>query len=86
MSARPVRPFPSAKGWMVSNWAWAMAACTRGGRVSDSMNAERSSIRGPTAAGGGGTKSAPQGLKSLPPIQFCAVRTRPAIGDPGPSP
>ena len=26
MSARPVRPLPSANGWMVSNWAWAIAA------------------------------------------------------------
>ena len=32
-----------------------------------------------TPAGSGGTKSAPQGLWSLPPIQFCSVRTRPAM-------
>jgi hypothetical protein len=29
-SARPVRPLPSANGWMVSNCACASAACTSG--------------------------------------------------------
>ena len=32
-----------------------------------------------TPAGSGGTKSAPQGVWSLPPIQFCSVRTWPAM-------
>lgn len=27
ISARPIRPFPSVKGWMDSNCAWALAAC-----------------------------------------------------------
>ncbi len=27
---RPTRPLPSPKGWMVSNWAWAIAACATG--------------------------------------------------------
>ena len=32
ISARPVRPLPSANGWIVSNWAWAIAACASNGR------------------------------------------------------
>ena len=31
-SARPVRPLPSANGWMVSNCAWTRAAGISGGR------------------------------------------------------
>jgi hypothetical protein len=30
INARPTRPFPSVKGWIVSNWAWTMPAWTRG--------------------------------------------------------
>ena len=31
--ARPVRPLPSAKGWIVSNWACTTAAWTSGQRA-----------------------------------------------------
>ncbi len=70
MSARPVRPLPSTNGWMVSNCAWAIAACATGGSASPLQNSQRSSIRPDTLAAGGGTKLAAHGLKLLPPIQF----------------
>ena len=57
-----VRPLPSSKGWIVSNWAWATAACISGGRCSELLNAARSQSRRSTSSGGGGTKAAPQGL------------------------
>ena len=62
MSALPVRPFPSSNGWIVSNWAWANAACTMGGRASSSAKRTRSPRRRVTSSGGGGTKAAPHGL------------------------
>ena len=62
MSARPVRPLPSMKGWIVSNWAWAIAACASGGSESSLQKAQRSSSKPGTSSGGGGTNAAPQGL------------------------
>jgi hypothetical protein len=79
MRARPTRPLPSAKGWMVSNCAWAMAAWTTGARSVRFMNATRSPMRSFTRSGAGGTKSARPGLNALPPIQFWRSRSLPAI-------
>lgn len=36
--ARPIRPFPSSKGWMVSKWMWAMAARRSGDRLDEALN------------------------------------------------
>ncbi|WP_344844216.1 hypothetical protein [Kribbella ginsengisoli] len=54
-------------------------ACTVPGKSSRLTNSHRSSINASTYSGGGGTKAAWQGLKLLPPIQFCLVLIRPAI-------
>ena len=40
MRARPVLPLPSVKGWIVSNWACAIAACARGSISRRFMKAE----------------------------------------------
>ena len=42
MRARPVRPLPSTNGWIVSNCAWAIAACATAGSESSLTNAHRS--------------------------------------------
>ena len=70
MSARPTRPLPSTKGWIVSNWACAIAAWATAGSESSLQKAHRSLTRPATASGGGGTYWAEQGLKVVPPIQF----------------
>jgi len=41
MSARPVRPLPSTKGWIVSNCACAMAACATAGSMSLLQNLKK---------------------------------------------
>ena len=69
--ARPLRPLPSANGWIVSNWACAMAAWVSAGMSSRRMKATRSSIAGSTRLGCGGTNSAVCG--EFPRIQFLAV-------------
>lgn len=62
ISPRPVRPLPSANGWMVSNCACASAAWATAGSESSLQNAHRSSIRPGTSSGGGGTNAAEHGL------------------------
>ena len=50
----PVRPLPSTNGWIVSNWACAIAAWTSGDSASSLQNTQRSSMSGgrlPAAAG-----------------------------------
>jgi hypothetical protein len=56
--ALPVRPLPSAKGWMVSNWAWAIADCVSAGTSSRTVNSARSSRASGSRSWWGGTKSA----------------------------
>lgn len=73
ISARPVLPFPSTNGWMVSKWACATAACTIAGSVSSMQTAHRSSGNSGTASGGGGTKSARQGRSTAGSAQLPAA-------------
>ena len=62
---------------MVSNWAWAMAACASGETSSRFMNSQRSSRSARTRSAGGPTYSALLG--SMPPIQLGSSRICPAI-------
>jgi hypothetical protein len=78
MRARPVRHLPSAKGWILSTCACAIAAWAIAGKGSVRQNAHRSSMRSATSSGGGGAKVAAQGLYELPPIQLCWSRSLPA--------
>ena len=83
--ARPVRPLPSAKGWIASNWACTTAACTSGPDTGELMHSNRSSIRAGTASGGGGTCCALRGVDVKPePIQFWPERICPAMGSSSP--
>ena len=66
----PVRPLPSGNGWIVSNWAWAMAACGSTGRSSRRMKRTRSSIAGTTRVWCGGTNRCG--------VHSCSSRSRPA--------
>ncbi len=75
INARPTRPFPSVKGWIVSNWAWTMPTWTRGACTEPLRYSTRSSISSGTSSGGGGTKSADSGCQLEPPIQFCTRRS-----------
>ncbi len=79
INARPVRPLPSGNGWIVSNCAWAIAACASTGRSSRPANRTRSSISSGTDSWCGGMKSAWCGPNEVPPIQTCSSRQRPAI-------
>jgi len=76
---RPTLPFPSTNGWIVSNCACAIAAWTTADRSSRFRNSARSPSSALTSSGGGGMKSALRGLVAPPPIQFCFVRTTPAM-------
>ncbi len=55
---RPTRQFPSMNGWMVSNWACAIAAWASGGMSSRARNVARSSRGGRTSPGGGSERCA----------------------------
>ena len=68
--ARPIRPLPSVNGWMDSKWARAIAACAMMGTSRRLQKTIRSSISPGTSSGWGGTRMAPRGEWSLPPIQF----------------
>ena len=50
ISSRPMRPLPSANGWIVSNWAWRRAAAVTGScagavRVGDEVDHQDASMR-----------------------------------------
>ena len=55
MISRPTLTLPSTKGWIDSNWAWAMAACTNGGSVSSCRNLSQPFRHVNSSDGGGGT-------------------------------
>lgn len=79
ISTRPVQPLPSAKGWMVSSWACAIAACASTGTSSRRINASKSANGTGTCAWCGGTNSAPPGWwSSGPPIHTAWSRNWPA--------
>lgn len=54
-SARPVRLLPSAKGWILSNCAWAIAAFATAGSGDELQKRTRSSSSRGTSSGAGGT-------------------------------
>ena len=81
MRQRPTRPLPSPNGWMISNCAWAIAACATGERSSRFMKRQRSRRSGSTCSCGGPTYSASAG--EVPPIQLGSVRIWPAIRSSG---
>lgn len=60
--ALPVRPLPSVNGWMVSNCAWAMAACARIWVSFRPAWVIRSFMSPGTRLASMATKSAPTGL------------------------
>lgn len=61
MTALPIRPLPSVKGWIDANWALAIAAWASTGRSSRLAKATRSLMESATVSGGGGTNSALRG-------------------------
>jgi hypothetical protein len=65
-------------GWIVSNCAWAIAACATAGNESSLQNAQRSSSSDSTSWQGGGTNDAVQGVvtASSGPVLLFAETTR----------
>src|SRR2546425_465908 len=76
-SSRPTRPFPSKKGWIVSNCACASPALITGAVRPYSSWRKRSKLSSAAliSCGGGGTKRALPGR--VPPTQFWVRRNSP---------
>ncbi len=72
-----MRPLPSLNGWIVSNWACAIAAWTSNGTLVRAMNAHRSSIEAWTREEWGGTKVALWGEALDPSTHTCSERKLP---------
>ena len=77
--AVPVRPFPSVKGWMVSNCAWPTGDLRQCGHVGrDCANAMQIVDRAWDARRGEERRRSRRwGSKLPPPIQTCSVRQSP---------
>lgn len=73
-----MRPLPSAKGWMVSNWACAIAACTRTGRSCRPMNVTRAVIAAGTSSASGAMWAAWRGEEPSFPTHTRELRSCPA--------